>query len=211
MPYFPKTKTLYIHIPKCYGTSVENALKKKSNMTLHATSFPKLKPNCSAPNATRITFPQHFTFKEIQNYDIDISHSFTTVRNPYRRAVSQWKYQVQYQYAFKKTVKHNFRLWVIDLYERYLNGTLRDIRHDCPQTDFIYDENDTLLVDKIIPCENLTTIDNIKLDHANESKLNIKPEITSEIANMLSEIYERDFRLLGYSLDTNKKDQEPKL
>jgi len=210
MPYFPKTKILYIHIPKCFGTSIEAALKKKSPMTLLAWNLPKLKEGLKHPNSINTTYSQHFTYSEIENYDIDYNYSFATVRNPFNRAISQWKYQIENSHAFKdKTVKHNFRLWVLDLYERYQNGTLRDIRHDCPQTDYIYGENDNLLVTEVIPCEGLKNINGIKLEHFNESSLKVKPPITPEIANLLSEIYERDFRLLKYSIDPTHKDNRP--
>ena len=209
MPYFPETKILYIHIPKCYGTSVEDILKKDSTMTLHTRDYPPLKTGKQKPKSTNNTYPQHYTFMEIENYNLDITFSFATVRNPYLRAISQWKYQIQYKHAFtSKKVHDDFGLWTKDLYNRFLNGTLKETRHDYLQTDYIFDSNDVLLIDKIMPCERLNDINGIKLKHLNKSK-GKSPEITNEIANMLFKIYERDFKLLGYSSDITKMHLPP--
>jgi hypothetical protein len=205
MPYFPKTKILYIHIPKCYGTSVEAVLQKDSDMTLYVSDYPPLKPNKQKPISTNNTYPQHYTFKEIENYNIDVTYSFATVRNPYLRAISQWKYQVQYKHAFpEKKVHVNFNMWVRDLYKNFLNKTLKNTRHDWLQTYYIFDDNDVLLIDKLMPCERLTNINGVRISHLNKSKLSKSPEITNEIATILFKIYERDFRLLRYSPDIKK-------
>ena len=77
MPYFPKTKILYIHIPKCYGTSVEDVLIQSSDMTLHASKHPPFKKGKNRPVSAKHTWPQHYTFEEIQNYNIVLSNVFS--------------------------------------------------------------------------------------------------------------------------------------
>ena len=41
MPYFPELKVLFIHIPKCGGTSVNELLYKKSDIELYKGSLTK--------------------------------------------------------------------------------------------------------------------------------------------------------------------------
>lgn len=200
MPYFTKRKLLYIHIPKCYGTSIEHALQESDTMVLSNDKLAKLKYGVGIQKIN--TPPQHYSFEEIQNFDIDVEHSFATVRNPYTRVISQWKYQNYNKQVFPyKFVKVLFRDWVCDLYDRHKNGTIKNTRHDWPQTDFIFDENNKLLINEIIKCEGLTSIYNVPLCHLNQSISEEQPKFTLEIKKMICEIYKRDFELLGYPMD----------
>jgi hypothetical protein len=205
MPYFLRHKILYIHIPKCYGTSIVQTFQIVDEVTLFNENLPKLKPNIEMPVIN--TYPQHYTFKETENFDLAVNHSFATVRNPYERIISQWKYQKDNAFLFPyKKVNIVFKDWVYDLFKRFKNGRLNDTRHDMPQTDFIFDANDRQLVNEIIKCEGLSKIYGLTLFHSNKSMSNERPEITFELKRMIDEVYKRDFELLEYSGELDKRD-----
>jgi hypothetical protein len=95
MPVSSDGKCLFVHIPKCGGTSIEIALGI-------ADSYPKigLEPTSTSPNF-RTLFGgglQHLTAKEIQNNFGDIwrakKKSFSIMRDPVDRLVSHfiWKH-----------------------------------------------------------------------------------------------------------------------
>ena len=98
---------------------------------------------------------QHYTTKELFNYDIPYEHSFTMVRNPYIRVISMWKYQNKCPNLFPYTVHEDINDFVENLYGTYKNNELCNIRHNCPQNYFIYDDN-KLMVDKIHYLEETT-------------------------------------------------------
>jgi len=211
MPYFPKLKVLFIHIPKCGGTSVNELLYKKSDIELYTGTLnkkriirkcKKLKNSKKIDIKTKVL--QHYTIKEISKYDIDYKYSFAFVRNPYTRVISMWKYQNKNKKWFNSstyTVYKDVNEFIKNLYNDYTNNELLNVRHNCPQSYFIYD-GDKLLVDKIYHLESTTHLFGDKLGRFNSIKT---PEIklTQKSYDYIKEIYYNDFINLGYS--TNPK------
>ena len=111
-----------------------------------------------------------------------------------------WKYQNKYKNWFNSstyTVYKDVNKFIKNLYSCYINGELLNIRHNCPQSYFIYD-GDKLLVDKIYHLESTTHLFGDKLGIFNSIKT---PEIkvTQQSYDYIKEIYYNDFVNLGYS------------
>lgn len=209
MPYFPKTKILFVHIPKCGGTSINELLYKTSdielyngilnNKRIYKTKYP-LKKGKKKPNFSQ---EQHYTAKELYNYNIPYNHSFTVVRNPYTRVISMWKYQNKHPDWFNSNiykVEKDINIFIENLYNLYKKNKLYTIRHNCPQTYFIYDNEDKLMVEKVYYLEETTHLFGKKLEIYNKIRKDDIP-ITKKSYEYIKEIYSKDFELLGYSIN----------
>ena len=100
MPVNEKNKLLYIHIPKCAGTYIENLFKLKSNILYSNTN---IKPY--------IRTYQHYTMNMIiqtnRLKNVDTYTIFTTVRNPYYRFLSAYEqYPTRCNAEFKKMINN---------------------------------------------------------------------------------------------------------
>ena len=88
MPLFQKAdkRILFVHVPKAAGSSIEQ------HFTNSGWSMELFKP-CKSPYEPA---DQHLTYEGLRNHlhDIDDITSFTVVRNPFRRMVSEWRWQV---------------------------------------------------------------------------------------------------------------------
>ena len=188
---FYKTKTIFIHIPKTAGTSLVRSIYSKPPEGHRTAAF------------LRSIFKDRFTeyFK------------FCFVRNPYDRLYSSYKFlerggvNIHDANAFQK---HLIRYK--DFEDFVLHGLsynlLDEIIHFTPQTIFICDQKDVILVDFIGRFENLEEdfmklADKLSLDialpHLNSTnKISYRDIYTNEMMIKVKEIYKRDFDILGY-------------
>ena len=106
MPISNYYKTLFVHIPKCAGTSVEKILDMSTtneyffgeSTNLSGIYIPKEKFNEEEYTNCVNKPPQHMTYNEmckvISNFDS--LFKFSIVRNPYSRLVSEYEYVKSY-------------------------------------------------------------------------------------------------------------------
>lgn len=97
MPISYTYNLIFIHIPKCAGTTIEKMIG-----TCTSAEYYDLK---SRLKSGQLKTPQHFTYLELKNVlDVDWSnyHAFSIVRNPYTRFVSEYNYRKD---LFTKTKK----------------------------------------------------------------------------------------------------------
>jgi hypothetical protein len=148
-------KIIFIHIPKCAGSSVEVYFNQKP--------FDWTKPNYK--NLTgwcpkRKIHLQHATAKQLLDLDlIDLEtwntyYKFSIVRNPWSRSLSDYLWMNR-NYWFKSTFKSylnssgRFKNILNDSSNKQFRGD-----HLISQKDFIY-LNGKIVVDKIIHFENI--------------------------------------------------------
>jgi hypothetical protein len=89
MPIFSKgdRNILFLHIPKCGGSSVTEAFQKMGyNVLLHMGGLPIQKPLTASP--------QHLTLEQLRPLlaTSEIQEIFTIVRNPYARMLSEYRW-----------------------------------------------------------------------------------------------------------------------
>ena len=140
----PEYKALFIHIPKAAGQSIENflleSLKKDrrvdgSKYLLRLNDNPKKGPKRLAHlTASEYCKHKHLTQKQFKEY-----FKFTIVRDPLSRVFSFYRYR-----GFSSLL--DFDVFVNQYLPKYFEEEYWFFR---PQTDFIYDENEKLLVDYI--------------------------------------------------------------
>tara|TARA_Y100000389_G_scaffold37455_2_gene31799 strand:- start:1549 stop:2151 length:603 start_codon:yes stop_codon:yes gene_type:complete len=198
MPWNIKKKILFVHIPKTGGTTIEIQMgARPANMTSW-----NIQAGYGWPNNKAI---QHYTCKEYQIYKPDIYKEywkFSIVRHPFNRFISDMNMNpvlknkdIDIAISFVENIVIN-KLYNDNLY----------YDHFKPQTDFIYDEENNLLVDKLFRYEEFNTISknthlhfintNIKI-HSNYPKKFI--HLNKIQQQRIFRLYQRDFELLQYN------------
>jgi len=194
MPINDKYKVIFIHIPKCAGTQIQNEIftqNKHYKIRLH-----------SSINLIKEQFKNEY----------NTYFKFTIVRNPYDRFISAFFYLKnngpfdKYKLHLKDKITNN------DIYsftrELYINKELQDIIHFIPMYQFICDNQNNIIVDKIVYFENMNDdINNIFKKYnitsnfiiTNTSKHKHYSEIlTPELIKIINDIYDKDFEIFNY-------------
>ena len=205
MPINRKDKIIFIHIPKCAGTSIAKSL----NMSGHwkNTNF-NILYGITNDNIILQSLCFEFYNKYLDDKIIDYCKIITVVRNPYCRILSDftWRnrgYKNIYDYLlFIKNElknKNKFDLMKVDI-KKFIN-------HILPQYEYI---NNTKYEDKI----KILKFENLKNDFQNEfpnkkllylnktSHINYKDYFKTrpECIKLINEIYEKDFIKFNYKM-----------
>jgi len=115
MPFCKKHKIIFIHIPKCAGSSIEVFFDLQHKSCLYE---PKNILSVILQNKKVAFAPQHFTIEMVKNYllmqgvNYEEFLKFTFVRNPYDRMVSEFLWQVEHKKLNSHISKHDFETWL---------------------------------------------------------------------------------------------------
>ena len=180
---FEELQTIFIHIPKCGGTSIEKTLGGSKYGGHSFASTLKIK------------------YKEIwESY-----YTFTIVREPFSRFASAYNYLKQRN--LNPALQNKNILLSKDINDYIVNYFRTDsVLHMLPQYNFITD-NDEIIVDDVFKYEELEnswkkilTKLNVpikELPHMNKTK-KYSIEYSKESMDILYEYYKKDFELLHY-------------
>jgi len=207
-------KCIFIHIPKCAGSSVKNLLRGHNKLQFEKDDW-------------------HYTIEQLNNYlinngkELDSYFTFCLTRNPFDRFVSAFSYTVDkildkddyhwnhYKYSYEIIEKHIFPSDKINSFRNFVKHA--DFRHlfynnKLPihfkkQYDFI-SVNDKIIIDHVGKVESIQDSFNLiasKLNiqssysHVNQSSHNsYKNFYDSETSQIIREAYDSDFYNLGY-------------
>jgi len=200
-------KCIFIHIPKCGGTSLENIIwpepRKTSDLWMGFIS--------KYQNKYQTGGLQHLTGnlirREIGSEKFEAFYKFTIVRNPWDKAISQFFYM-----QHRPDLRDFIGMKEDDPFKRYLQLTAGKLHVQWEkQVRFFLDDNGEMLVNYLghLECfeKDATTI----LDH-----LNIRASIPhvnatqhrhfteyydKESQEMVADHYREDIQILGYSFD----------
>ena len=206
-----KAELMFIHIPKNAGTSIEVAAKKYGIMWGLYYDFKKHGINRKNENINVSVW--HIPPKILKNnkgYEVYFKKKvpFCVVRNPYERAVSEYKYHNNlYKIPISKQGLNEF----ITTIESRLNRDICDFGcHFIPQSEYIYGYNNNK-VSEILRFENLETdfkklclkynYPNIKLEKINKTgKVVTINDLNSESIKTINKIYKKDFINFNYEM-----------
>lgn len=187
-----RKKIIFIHIPKTAGVSLIRTIYGNVSLESHrSVSFYK--------RIFRGKYSEYFTF------------SF--VRNPWDRLYSAYKFLEKGGYNIHD--KNAFDMYFSeyqDFNDFVMNGlsnrVIYKVMHLIPQSDFICDRNDSILVDfvgrfeimdqSVLDLENaIGTKINLEYHNMNQKK-NYKEVYTEEMILKVNEIYKRDIDIFAY-------------
>ena len=208
MPISHQLKTIFIHIPKNAGESIEMTLGMLGN------NDEGLIDKLYGIIDNRIVL-QHLTAEELKNQYIPDSiwesyFKFAVIRNPWSKAVSE------YNWFLRWGSNITFKEWVSSLSYRLQINTkisIYEIGHNIPQYKFITDSEGNIQVDKILKFENIsnefTNLKNSKswevdfLHYSESTRSKYKKDwrlyYCEETRNIISEIYQKDIEIFGYN------------
>lgn len=211
MPISYTYNTVFIHIPKCAGTTIEKIL---------GTCTPnELFDYKDRLDGSLEKTPQHLTYLEIKDrlkINLDNFLIFTVVRNPYSRAVSEYKYRKDL-YLRTNNERYNHPTFENFLSNLSLENSQRIGIFDGhleTQSSFLKREDGGIhhLIaifnfENLAPCwEKLESITGVKYGNYVWSRKSKDPTpyqdfYTPETQDIVYNFYKEDFENFGYSKD----------
>jgi hypothetical protein len=227
MPIKKEISTIFIHIPKCAGTSVEKMLDMSIDDNLYCRSGNKLDYKKTVLNLSKDLFtpnelelfelkpPQHYSLRELSKLlpkeTIDLFYKFTIVRNPYSRLVSEYYYSKIFNKNLETYPANNFNEFAVFwLNQPEKNRISTLFGHLETQTSFLINDQGNLnSINDIFKYENLTPCfdkiqqlyPGVKIVQSNSSHFNgdYRNEYSTETAQLVYNFYKDDFINFGYS------------
>lgn len=195
-----KNKTIFIHIPRCGGTSIEKALTGLDYWDIN----PTLK---HAPaNIYKNLFPNYW----------DEYFKFSIVRDPYSRFRSLWKYRNEYGLSLDAEGKICIRQYVDYFGPKKIVELQKNLKHSGLQIEYLevkkYKKNQVYgnylnePIDKIYHFESLPIVFselskkfNIDLPIIHHEKaLEPPPELSKKSISLINDICSNDFKRFDY-------------
>ena len=201
MPYYKDINTLFIHIPKTGGTSLENYLQTKSSQTLYSGPTNNIMPECNLQHISlqHQYFCNIWRYRNILGVDFNNIKTITIVRNPYDRIISDLLY---FDLIKKDTAPEK----VYNAIQNYLKRTDLD-NHNVPQYKFIRDVKGNLYKNmiqiKIFKTEKLTKElhEYGFTDYKGKSGANnYMNYLNKDSISLINKFYQVDFLIFGYTM-----------
>ena len=205
----PEYKLIFIHIPKCGGTSIEvyisNNYKLKYKFCNVLNNIEKNSYILDKKSGSKAL--QHLTALEIrQNFnDFEKYYKFSVVRNPYDRIISE--------YHWSRTIKSYKSYNKFDDFLKHVQNVFKNkdfyknlfSDHLIPQYLFLY-ENNKLIVDKVYKFEEFYEIEkNLKDKYNIDRKMRVcnktkkeKIKLNKIQKEVIYNLYKKDFELFKY-------------
>lgn len=204
MPIFEKQgrRIAFIHIPKAAGSSIEKYFTQLGWTMTFYSQF----------NDPNIPADQHLTYTALRDRvpDLDSIPSFTVVRNPYKRIVSEWRWHR----TVVRTTMISFSDFVRRVFTSLKTSKTYWDNHWRPQSDFLNENIDCIVQLENIDAELGVFLEkqgfdpNIKLPRTNQTKHRFRRSLTAdttpETIARIQQIYAIDFEQLNYSVDEVK-------
>ena len=198
-------KTIFIHIPKCAGQSVEETFLNDIGLDWykHRHLFgcfkkPSTWSNNFPDRLAHLTAYEYFDLDFINKETFYQFYRFSIVRDPFDRVVSAWKDLTKSIDSNKKDI--NF--FILNILPKYINEKNYFFKS---QKDYLFDpQTDKILVDNIFKIDELKSnwekikiATGVKLDltYRNKSK-DIKIDISENCKDLIKELYNEDYYLL---------------
>jgi hypothetical protein len=204
-------KCVFIHIPKTAGQSIEqffmNRLEldwNKDRETLHLQSNDD--PSLGTEKLAHLSAAEYVQCGHMTQQDFSDYFTFSFVRNPWTRILSEYRYRNYFQHR-------NFKDFVLNKIPP--PGLDDKYRHVMPQYDMLYDKQGNLLVDFVGRFESLQQdfdrvcekigLENSGLPHRNRSDKKSR-DVKRKIRNLVFMNGENGHRELNDFYDDETRD-----
>lgn len=195
--------TVFVHIPKTAGQSIERVFVEKHGLTWQTRAPLLLRKKAEGERGpmrlAHLFASEYVAFGYLTPERFARAFKFTVVRHPYDRAISEFRYLNRNRHES------------MEAFQRELRG--HDlIRHLAPQAAFIFDEAGNQLVDHIARFERLADEfarlserifgHSMPLPHVNKSGPATDADVFDfETRQLIYKRYERDFDLFKYPVE----------
>ncbi|MBY5956614.1 sulfotransferase family protein [Membranicola marinus] len=217
-----KHKVIFIHIPKCAGSSVEKAFEvrpqkgewEKANYTTLMGWCDKNKIHLQHATPQQLIDYGYISKQQWNDY-----YKFIIVRNPYDRAFSDYKY-----ISFMHNLYGSFNDFIQGTgpYQKVMNSKKNIIYrgdHLYPQSTFFFLDNKHIAYNQVIKFENIreglqNVINDLNLPSKFfDTRINKSLKIfdhyslfyNRERKKLINNYYENDLQLLNYEFEERKK------
>jgi chondroitin 4-sulfotransferase 11 len=183
---------IFVHIPKCGGTSINNILDPAST-----------KATCACKRGQVMNNHEHasaIVIKNTKSAIFDTFFKFAFVRNPYDKLISEYFWT-----GMHKTMSFDR---FIDSLPVLMNG---GNSHYKEQYKFVCDQDNNLLIPNIYKYEDyenaINTVSDIlhittKITKYNTTKHETYDKyFTPELYKTVNKLYEKDFQMFGYRME----------
>jgi hypothetical protein len=217
MPIIHSMKTIFIHIPKAGGTSIETILCDfplfRYQLVNKYNWYGNIKNDETKYELDHSTMA--YLKRNCKYYD-NSYFSFAIVRNPYARLVSEYHY-CKYQYSRFIKKLDSFKDFVYELKDKFdyvLKNKESDhlyVSHYLPQYLFTHNYRKIKIVNKIYKLENLNEewsdiCEILEIDkelvrtekNASKFKYNYEDYYDDELKSIVYEMYKDDFEVFNY-------------
>lgn len=200
-------KCIFIHIPKCGGTSIEDVIWPEPRSTEDLWMGFKSKYH----NKYQTGGLQHLHAIQVQQeVGEEIFNSyfkFTITRNPWDKAISQYFYMQK-----RPDLREFVGMKEEDTFARYLDLIKKKIHVQWePQTNFLFDENGDEMIDFYGRLENMANDSqiifkriglNAKIKHVNATRHNhYSTYYDKELEDRVADMYREDIEFLNYTFE----------
>jgi len=217
MPIIHSIKTIFIHIPKAGGTSIETVLCDfplfRYQLVNKFNWYGNIRNDETKYELDHSTMA--YLKKNCKYYD-NSYFSFAIVRNPYARLVSEYHY-CKYQYSRFIKKLDSFKDFVYELKNKFdyvLKNKEKDhlyVSHYLPQYLFTHNYRKIKIVNKIYKLENLNEewlniCEILDIDkelirsekNASKFKYNYEDYYDEDLKSIVYEMYKDDFEIFNY-------------
>lgn len=212
-------KTIFVHIPKCGGQSIEMMFIKDVGLTWKTRAPLLLRANKIAAlgpaRLAHLTMADYIKCKYIPQELSDTYYKFTVVRDPIARVLSMYNY-LDLSFGFDSFLE----TWLPERLDKQVDpnsdGAPSLSYFVRPQADYIFDDDGKLLVDEVFMLESMNLAEakvrsllhtTAELGHVNsskEKKVGFRDLSPSQKETIIA-LYKRDYDLLDYQSDHSNK------
>lgn len=159
MPYLPEYNLLFVHIPKCAGTSVEKWMGRIGSMSLRDEPIPHDWSPLSESSKHHVKCMHLSYLDQLRLLNIDRSSviSFTVVRNPYAKVLSHFRF-MRKNHAHQNVERPHWKLAVDSESFQTFVSNLANRKELWPvysSKDYLLNENGNIGVSSVLKMENL--------------------------------------------------------
>lgn len=193
---------LFIHVPKCGGTTVERVFEQCG---FHSFLAPR---DYALVRGFLKTPPAHFDISMLgRMFRLDKIYSFAVVRNPYDRMLSDYHWARERSTSEDRFRKMGFEEFIEDCFRNYAIDDSYLAGHIVPQSKFVSSNVSRTFhleagldnaFNQVFSDVGLSVSGTLKIPELNASSA---PgfKLTQRAKDLIYEFYEEDFRTFGYA------------
>jgi len=203
-------RTIFVHVPKTAGQSIEMVFLNKLNLTWHQRAPLLLRPNRDPtqgpPRLAHLYADEYVTCGHTSAEDFAAYFKFAVVRNPWARAVSEYKFAYQPRMTFGP---------FLDNVVAHRRAVVEE-RHIDPQRRYLAAEDGRILVDWVLRYETLADEflevsrrifgETVTLPKVNVSRdrADYRTFYDDDGRQLIADIYRDDIETFGYQFDEGR-------